>query len=103
MINIYCSGLAEEVSGPLMLIFSNSWNSGEIPEHRKSANVVPIFTKGNQQDTDLYRPVSLSSVPGKKIEKLIWDSHRQISELADFPILEFSWNLGLRSLSLALC
>ncbi|XP_073194973.1 RRP15-like protein isoform X2 [Lepidochelys kempii] len=38
------------ISGLLALIFRKSWNTREIPEDWKSANVMPIFKKGKQED-----------------------------------------------------
>ncbi|XP_043354304.1 glutathione S-transferase theta-1-like [Dermochelys coriacea] len=37
--------LAEELSGPLMLLFNRSWSTGEVPEDWKIANV-PVSKKG---------------------------------------------------------
>ncbi|XP_065440587.1 mitoferrin-1 isoform X1 [Chrysemys picta bellii] len=39
--------LIEEVSEPLAIIFGKSWETGEIPEDWKRANIVPIYKKGN--------------------------------------------------------
>uniref|UniRef100_A0A8C3I6M2 Reverse transcriptase domain-containing protein n=1 Tax=Chrysemys picta bellii TaxID=8478 RepID=A0A8C3I6M2_CHRPI len=63
--------LIEEVSEPLAIIFGKSWETGEIPEDWKRANIVPIYKKGNKNDPGNYRPVSLTSVPGKIMEQVI--------------------------------
>ncbi|GAB0181560.1 mitochondrial enolase superfamily member 1 [Grus japonensis] len=39
--------------------------SGEVPTDWKLANVIPIYKKGMREDPGNYRPVSLTSVPGK--------------------------------------
>uniref|UniRef100_A0A674ICA9 Reverse transcriptase domain-containing protein n=4 Tax=Terrapene triunguis TaxID=2587831 RepID=A0A674ICA9_9SAUR len=63
--------LIEEVSEPLAIIFGKSWETGEIPEDWKRANIVPIYKKGNKNNPGNYRPVSLTSVPGKIMEQVI--------------------------------
>ncbi|KGL84962.1 RNA-directed DNA polymerase from mobile element jockey, partial [Tinamus guttatus] len=63
--------LAEVIAKPLSIIFERSWRTGEVPEDWKKANVMPVFKKGKQEDPGNYRPVSLTSVPGKVMERLI--------------------------------
>ncbi|CAM4485735.1 unnamed protein product [Caretta caretta] len=63
--------LTEEISEPLAIIFEKSWKTGDIPEDWKMANIVPIYTKGNKDNPGNYRPVSLTSVPGKIMEQII--------------------------------
>lgn len=43
---------------------SLSWRTGE-PEGWKKVNVIPVFSKGRKGDPEKYRPVSLTSIPGK--------------------------------------
>ncbi|KAK4831728.1 hypothetical protein QYF61_018858 [Mycteria americana] len=62
--------LANVIMGPLSMIFQQSWESGEFPVHWKLVNV-PIFKKGKKEDCGNYRPVSLTSVPRKIMEKVI--------------------------------
>nr|XP_047141425.1 uncharacterized protein LOC105844248 [Hydra vulgaris] len=62
---------AEGLSKPLSLIFKKSIHSGELPELWKSANITPLFKKGNKKDPLNYRPISLTSIPSKIIEKII--------------------------------
>ncbi|CAM4549153.1 unnamed protein product [Lepidochelys olivacea] len=62
--------LADVIAEPLAIIFENSWRLGEIPDDWKKANVVPIFRKGKKEDPGNYRPVSLTSVPGKIMEQV---------------------------------
>uniref|UniRef100_K7F1Q8 Reverse transcriptase domain-containing protein n=1 Tax=Pelodiscus sinensis TaxID=13735 RepID=K7F1Q8_PELSI len=66
--------LANVIEEPLAIIFEKSWRSGEIPDDWKKANVVPIFKKGKKDDPGNYRPVSLTSVPGKIMEGIIKES-----------------------------
>ena len=56
---------------PLARIFENSWCSGVVPEDWKKANVVSIFKKGRKVDPANYNPISLTSIPGKILEKFI--------------------------------
>ncbi|GAB0183669.1 mitochondrial enolase superfamily member 1 [Grus japonensis] len=63
--------LTEVIVGPLSIIFQWSWESGEVPVDWKLANVVKIFKKGKKEDPGNYRPGSLTSVPGKIMEKVI--------------------------------
>ena len=47
-----------------------SWKSGEVSVDWKLANV-PVFKKGKKEDPGNYRPVSLTSEPGRVMEKVI--------------------------------
>ena len=63
--------LVEEVAAPLSHIFTKSMESGTVPADWKEANVTPIFKKGQKSSPANYRPVSLTSVPGKVMERII--------------------------------
>ncbi|KAK4816589.1 hypothetical protein QYF61_018637 [Mycteria americana] len=63
--------LAEVLTKPLSIIYQQSWLTGEVPADWRLANVTPIFKKGRKEDPRNYRPVSLTSVPGKLMEQII--------------------------------
>ncbi|KFV83713.1 hypothetical protein N308_06050, partial [Struthio camelus australis] len=63
--------LADAIARPLSIIFERSWRAGEVPEDWKKANVTPVFKKGKKEEPGNYRPVSLTSIPGKVMEQLI--------------------------------
>ena len=63
--------LADVKAGALSIICQRSRESGEVPADWKLANVTLIYKKGVREDPGNYRPVSLTSVPGKITEKII--------------------------------
>ena len=62
---------AASVSVPLSMIFKESLEVGETPEDWRSANVTPIFKKGDRNDPANYRPVSLTSQVCKVLESIV--------------------------------
>ncbi|KAF4798786.1 hypothetical protein TURU_060710 [Turdus rufiventris] len=63
--------LANELAKPLSIIYQQSWDTAEVPDDRKLANVTPIHKKGGKEYPGNYRPVSLTSVPGKVMGQFI--------------------------------
>ena len=63
-----------QVKMPLKTIFNKSLNESKLPDIWKTANVSAIFKKGEKQKPENYRPISLTSVPGKLMERIIRDA-----------------------------
>ena len=63
--------LADFIIEPIGIIFRNSMESGTIPSQWKEARVSAIYKKGNKKLAGNYRPVSITSVLCRILEKLI--------------------------------
>jgi len=59
---------------PLSIISERSWRTGEVPEGWRKDSVSPVLTKDKKEDPGNYRPVSLTSIPGKVMEQLILEA-----------------------------
>lgn len=62
---------AEVLAHPITLIFRKSLSSGILPSHWLQALVTPIFKKGSKTSAENYRPVSLTCILCKILEKII--------------------------------
>lgn len=78
---------ATELSRPLAILFRKSIDCGRLPKDWKEANVTCIFKKGDKSAASNYRPVSLTSVVCKLLEKVIkeallqhMDKHKLLSD-----------------------
>ena len=63
---------ADQLSIPLQTIFSRSFDEGKLPVDWKFATIVPIFkNKGKATDPINYRPISLTCICCKLMERLL--------------------------------
>ena len=60
---------APSLAFPLSILFNISYSSGQLPPDWKLANVVPVHKKGDKSDIENYRPISLTSLVMKVMEK----------------------------------
>ena len=63
--------IAEIISKPLQIIYQRSLDNAILPKKWLQAGVIPIFKKGATTDAGNYRPVSLTSVLCKVLERII--------------------------------
>ena len=63
---------AAEIAPILTVIFVQSLSSSQIPKDWLTANITPIFKKGDRGDPSNYRPISLTSVCCKILEHIIY-------------------------------
>ena len=62
---------ASELAYPLFKLFSLSMNSSTLPSIWKISSVSPIYKKGSRAEPLNYRPISLTSVACKIMERLV--------------------------------
>ena len=65
--------IVEQISIPLAAVFNLSLEEGIVPLEWKEANIIPLFKKGSRNKSENYRPVSLTSMICKLLERLIKD------------------------------
>ena len=63
--------MSEVISYPITEIYRRSLASGNLPSDWLQALITPIFKKGDRTDASNYRPVSLTSIICKILEKII--------------------------------
>ena len=63
--------LSTDIAPILTTIFRRSYETGDLPDIWKRANVSPIFKKGKRFDAVNYRPVSLTCICCKIIEHIV--------------------------------
>jgi hypothetical protein len=56
---------------PLSLIFSSFMSAAQMPTAWAHATVIPVFNHGDAADPSNYRPISLTSVANKIMERIL--------------------------------
>ena len=64
---------AYEISPSLCKVFNISLSQVVLPEDWRVANVTPLHKKGSHSDTSNYRPVSITSLVCKILERIIYN------------------------------
>ena len=64
---------AQSLCKPLSILFTKCYYSGNLPPEWKSAIVVPVHKKGKKSDVENYRPISLTCLIVKVMERIIRD------------------------------
>jgi hypothetical protein len=85
---------ATEVAPCFAIIFQHSYDTAQVPNDWRNANITAIFKKGSKVDPSNYRPVSLTSVVCKIMEHIIFS--QVVKHLNDNNIL-VHYQHGFRS------
>ena len=56
----------------LTKLFNKSFGSEKVPKLWKEANITPLHKKGNKDDVNNYKPVSLLSCVGKILDRIVF-------------------------------
>ena len=68
---IVYKNLAQSLAEPLVLIFESFMSVGRIPDEWKRAIITPIYKSGLASDVSNYRPIALTCVACKIMERVI--------------------------------
>ena len=68
---------AEEITPSLTFLINRSITDKVVPSRWKIAKVIPLFKKGDKNQPNNYRPISLLPIVSKLLERVI---HRQLSD-----------------------
>ena len=63
--------VSNELCRPLYIIFNSSLLSGNIPKIWKKSIITPIFKKGEPSNSNNYRPISITCVMCRVLERII--------------------------------
>ena len=76
---------ANSIGQALTIIFNKSLIDVEVPLDWKLANVVPVFKKGDRETIENYKPISLTSIVSRIMEKLI--KHKLVEFLDKYKLI----------------
>ena len=85
---------ATELAPLLLIVFTHSLYSGVVPPSFKLAAITPVFKSGDRTTPNNYRPISLTSVFSKVLERII---RKQVSSFIDKKGCLNSTQHGFRS------
>ena len=71
---------ATQLAEPLTKVFNMSLQSGDLPNDWKKGNITPIYKKGDKHKPSNYRPISLTSLVVKVLERIL---HNHIMEFVE--------------------
>ena len=80
----------KELSKPIYIIFKKSLQERKVPQDWKMTNISPIYKKRNSKEVSNSRPVSMTSVISKILERNIT---RELWPI--LPIINFSTTLNM--------
>ncbi len=63
--------ICKQMVDPMYDMIKCTVESGEVPQKWKRADVIPIYKRGNKEETLNYRSVSLTSIVCKLCERVI--------------------------------
>ena len=68
---------------PLSILFKLMYNTGILPAEWKRENVVPVFKKGVKENIENYRPISLTCITSKVMERMYDELFSRTHHLID--------------------
>ena len=85
---------AAEITHSLTKIFNLTLCSGTLPQDWLSAHIVPVHKKNDKRDPSNYRPISLTSIVVKTLERLV---HREVVSALENKKLLSGYQYGFRT------